>query len=106
MNITPIIEALVKLVVAVLCVAVIPYLKEKYTTAQLEMAYSLIKIAVQAAEQIYTSEQGTQKKEYVVEYITSKGLKSLKIDTKDLDSMIEAAVLELHSALYGAEKEA
>ena len=97
-----IIEAVVKLIVAVLCAAVIPYIKTKYSAEQLESISAWIKIAVAAAEQIYSSTQGSEKKQYVIDYLTDKGL---KVDTKDLDKLIEASVLELHSELYGTEKE-
>ena len=101
-DITAIIEALVKLIVAVLCVTVIPYIRNKYSTAQLESARVWIDIAVQAAEQLYSSTQGSEKKNYVVGYLLDKGI---KVDVKDLDKLIEASVLELHSELYGATKE-
>ena len=101
-DITMIVEAVVKLIVAVLCVAVIPYIKSKCSAEQLSEASAWIKIAVAAAEQIYSSAQGSEKKAYVIDYLTDKGL---KVDTKDLDKLIEASVLELHSELYGKDKE-
>ena len=101
-DITMIIEAVVKVFVAVLCVAVIPYIKSKCSASQLETLSAWIKIAVAAAEQIYSSTQGSEKKQYVIDCLTDKGL---KVDTKDLDKLIEASVLELHSELYGKDKE-
>lgn len=101
-DITPIIEAIIGLVMAVVCVMVIPCLKERFTQTQLDNALVWIKIAVQAAEQLYTSTQGTEKKAYVLKYIQDKGF---KINTSDLDGMIEAVVLKLHSQLYGKNKE-
>lgn len=97
-DITMIIEAVVKLIVAVLCVAVIPYIKTRYSASQLETARTWIAIAVKAAEQLYAAEQGSEKKNYVVSYLLDKGI---KVDAKDLDKLIEASVLELHSELYG-----
>lgn len=102
MNITPIIEALIKLIVAVLCVTVIPYIRSKYSSAQLEAIRTWIDIAVRAAEQLYSSAQGSEKKNYVVDYLKNKGI---RVDAKDLDKLIEASVLELHNELYGATKE-
>lgn len=100
-DITPIVEAIIKLVVAFVCVMVIPCLKQKFSQTQLDNALIWIKIAVQAAEQLYASTQGAEKKAYVVKYMKDKGI---KINTSDLDGMIEAAVLELHNQLYGTSK--
>ena len=101
-DITMIVEAAVKLIVAVLCVAVIPYIKTKCSASQLETARTWIAIAVQAAEQIYDSTQGSEKKQYVTNYINGK---NLKVDIEDLNKLIESSVLELHSELYGKDKE-
>ena len=102
-DITMIIEATVKLIAAITCVVIIPYIKTLCSASQLKSIDAWIKIAVAAAEQIYTSAQGSEKKQYVMNYLTDKGL---KVDTKDLDKLIEASVLELHSELYGKDKEA
>lgn len=101
-DITPIIEALIKLIVVIVCVMVIPFLKEKFTQSQLDDALVWINIAVQAAEQLYTSSQGAEKKAYVLKYIEDKGF---KINASDLDGIIESAVLELHNELYGTSKD-
>ena len=101
-DITMIVEAVVKLIVAVLCVAVIPYIKTKYSASQLETVSAWVKIAVAAAEQTYNSTQGSDKKQYVVNYLAYKGI---KVNTEDIDNLIEASVLELHSELYGKDKE-
>ena len=102
-DITTIIEAAVKLIAAVTCVVIIPYIKTLCSASQLKSIDAWIKIAVAAAEQIYSSTQGAEKKQYVINYLTDKGL---KVNTRDLDKLIEASVLELHSELYGKDKEA
>ena len=100
-DLTEILEAAVKLIAAVTCAFIIPYIKTLCSASQLKSIEAWIKIAVAAAEQIYSSTQGGEKKQYVVNYLTDKGL---KVDTKDLDKLIEASVLELHSELYGKDK--
>ena len=102
-DVTELVEIMIRLIVVVLCIVVIPYIKTKLSVEQLSELSAWIKIAVAAAEQIYSSTQGTEKKQYVIDYLTDKGL---KVDTKDLDKLIEASVLELHSELYGKDKEA
>ena len=100
-DITMIVEAVVKLIVACLCIVVVPYIKSKCSAEQLSEARAWAKIAVAAAEQLYTSAQGTEKKTYVMNYLTCKGI---SVDYSDLDKLIEASVLELHSELYGKDK--
>lgn len=68
----------------------IPFLKEKYTAERVLNVYTEIQKAVQAAEKKYQeSGMGTLKKQFVIDYINSKGF---KITEADLDVAIESAV--------------
>lgn len=100
-DITGIVQIIVQLVVAAVLTFVVPYIKKKLSTEQLNEALIWVDIAVAAAEQIYNSTQGAEKKAYVIDFIESKGF---KIDASELDKAIEAAVLELHDSLYGTTK--
>lgn len=96
-------EGLVKIILAVISLlgvivtsVVVPYLKQKTTKEQRDNVKFWVKVAVTAAEQIYKEKgQGKFKKEYVVEFLNSKGI---KITPKQLDILIEAAVFELNKA--------
>ena len=60
-----------------------------------------MKIAVAAAEQIYTgSGRGEEKKAYVLEWLRSHGV---TVDDEKLDAMIEAAVYELSQGVIPLE---
>ena len=60
-----------------------------------------MKIAVSAAEQIYTgSGRGEEKKAYVLEWLRSHGV---TVDDEKLDAMIEAAVYELTQGIIPLE---
>lgn len=96
-DITPIIQAVVTLAVALITAFVIPWLKNKIGAQNMDEFMRWVQIAVAAAEQLYDSMDGEKKKAYVVEFLSSKGF---KVDTEELDNAIEAAVLELHNALY------
>lgn len=73
---------------------VIPLLKQKYGKEKINNALEVVKIAVNAAEQIYSKRgQGDLKKEYVIQNLKEKGI---KISEDELDMMIEACVLELN----------
>ena len=97
-NITPIIEAVVTLIVALMSAFVIPYIKQKTNKTQQEEIVAWVKIAVTAAEQIYTgSGRGEEKKAYVVEWLKAR---NLKVDEEKLDALIESAVHQL-SGIWG-----
>ena len=94
-DITPIVEAVVAVVCAVVTCVLIPYIKSKTTTEQQKEINAWVKIAVSAAEQIYTgSGRGEEKKAYVLEWLRSHGI---TVDDEKLDAMIEAAVYELNT---------
>lgn len=89
-----IILALIGLLGTVITTVLVPYLRSKTTKEQREDIYFLVTLAVQAAEQIYFKPgQGEEKKEYVINYLYSRGI---KLTVEDLDMFIEAAVLELN----------
>ena len=71
---------------------IIPWLKEKLTAEKLERLVKLVKIAVEAAEQIYGSGEGQKKKEYVVSFLLSKGI---VFDVDEINTIIESSVLQL-----------
>ena len=92
-NMNQIEEALISLIAAVFTCVVIPLIRSKVTTAQFEKIKMYVGIAVKAAEQIYVGNgRGTEKKQYVVEYLEKLGL---KVDAETLDKLIEAAVFDL-----------
>lgn len=92
-DLTPIVEAIVALVAAIITAFVIPWLKGKIDADKLEEIELWVTVAVEAAEQLYTgSGRGEEKKAYVVEFLNSKGF---KIDAETLDKLIEAAVFNL-----------
>ena len=97
MDITNIIEAIITLLVAIITTFLIPYLKSKVDTAKLEKIKSWVKVAVEAAEQIYTENgKGKEKKQYVLTFLESKGY---IIDEESIDTLIESSVLVMNKQL-------
>ena len=93
-NWTEIIMALIGLLGAIITGVLIPYIRSRTTKEQRENIYTIVQLAVKAAEQIYFKPgQGEKKKEYVVNYLSAKGI---KLTVEDLDVLIEAAVKELN----------
>ncbi|MDL2206667.1 phage holin family protein [Eubacteriales bacterium OttesenSCG-928-N13] len=92
-DITPIANAIIALIAAVISAFVIPYIKSKTDAERLEKINMWVTIAVEAAEQLYTgSGRGAAKKAYVVDFLNSKGY---TLDPDSLDKLIEAAVFNL-----------
>ena len=98
MNITEILEAIVYIIMVMLSLFVIPAIKNKVGTQNMEEFLRWVDIAVAAAEQLYNSTDGPKKKNYVLNYLTTKGF---VVDDAELDLAIEAAVNRLHHELYG-----
>ena len=96
MDITNILVAVIMLLLASITTFVIPWLRTHNTQAQLNTWAMWVKIAVMAADQIFTSDQWAEKKQYVLNYLNSKGI---KYDSDTVNNMIESAVLELHAIL-------
>lgn len=93
------VEIIIKVVIptlgALITLVIIPYINSKTTKEQRENAYFWVRVAVMAAEMIYKEKgQGLLKKEYVVKYLTEKGIR-LSVD--DLNAIIEAVVNELNA---------
>lgn len=92
-DLTPIMEAIIALVVAVITAFVIPWLKGKIDSDKLEQIKLWVTVAVEAAEQLYNGTgRGEEKKAYVVKFLQEKGF---TIDPDSLDKLIEAAVFNL-----------
>lgn len=93
MDITPIVEALILLVVAFIGCFVIPYVRSKTSVSQRQELQAWITLAVQAAEQLYQGQgRGAEKKEYVIKWLEDHGI---YIDTDQLEVMLESAVYAL-----------
>lgn len=99
-NLTPIFEAVIALVIAIISAFIIPWIKRHTTAKDREEMLKWVEIAVMAAQQLYHNLDGTSRKEYVQQFLLSKGY---DISGREIDSAIEAAVLKLHRELEAAE---
>lgn len=93
-DLTPISEAIILLIIALITTFLIPFIKEKVDANKLAKIKDWVKIAVQAAEQIYIGTGlGEKKKEHVLNFLKEKGY---TIDPDKIDNLIESAVFELN----------
>lgn len=93
-DLTPIIQAIIALLAALVTYRLIPWIKAKTTNEQQTLMKATVKTLVYAAEQIYGAGNGEAKLDYVIQQLDGKGF------TVDR-CVIEAAVKEnLNNAIY------
>ena len=93
MNITPVLEAVIVLIAAVITAVLVPYIKSKTAVHQQKEINAWVRIAVSAAEQIFVGcGRGDEKKAYVVNWLLKRGI---SVDEDKLNAMVESAVYEL-----------
>lgn len=96
-DLTAIVVALIGVLGTVITTVLVPYFKSKTTESQRDNIYFWVKIAVEAAEKIYKeSGAGAKKKEYVKNFLAEHGI---ILDEKEVDVVIESAVLQMQNAL-------
>lgn len=106
-DITPIFEGIITVLVAVVTTILIPYIKSKIRIynqqaddlAQANVDY-WVKMAVAAVEQIATQAnqnlKGQAKKQYVINWLNEH---NIDVDEAKLDAQIEAAVYQLKNGI-------
>lgn len=102
-DLTPVLEGLISLVVAIFSIIVIPkfkaWLNTKLTASQIEVVKTIIKALVNAAEQIYanTSKSGISKKKYVMDMAKTKLAElGYSINDKEVEAYLEQAVRDMN----------
>jgi len=87
-DLTPLFQAVIALLAALITGRLIPWIKKKVDAENMNMLSAATRTVVFAAEQIYGAGRGSEKLEYVISQLEKKGF------TVDVDA-IEAAVKEL-----------
>ena len=87
-DLTPILEAIIALIAALVTYKLIPWIKAKTTESQQAILMATVRTLVYAAEQLYGAGKGKEKFTYVRQKLQEKGF--------DIDvDAIEAAVKEI-----------
>lgn len=96
-NITPIVEAIIALIAVIITTRVIPYIKSKTSVHQQTEINGWVKIAVEAAEQIFKGQgRGKEKKDYVLSWLNNH---SIALDEDTIDAIIESAVFKMKNGV-------
>lgn len=99
-DLTPIIQAIIALLAAVITYKLIPWIKAKTTNEQQAMLSAAVKTFVFAAEQLYGEGQGAEKFAYVVERLEEKGY---TVDPAQIEAVIKENLAALHAKKTDAE---
>ena len=99
---TFIFEFIITLLSTLVSCFLIPQLKNKLNKEKREKLLYWTEIAVKAAEQLYGSKTGQQKKEFVVAFLLSKGI---VFDVDEVTALIESEVYKLKSEYKTPETE-
>lgn len=91
---TFIFELIITLISALISCFLIPQLKNRLSEEKRQKLLYWTEIAVKAAEQLFGSKAGQQKKEYVVSFLLSKGI---VFDVDEVTALIESEVYKLQS---------
>ena len=91
-DITAIIECVIALIGALVSAFLLPYLKAQMTQDKRARLSFWLKVAVEAAEQLFGSKTGQQKRDYVIAFLLSKGL---VFDVDEVTALIESEVYKL-----------
>lgn len=97
MDITGIIELILSVIVTLMALYGLPALMNKFGAAKITSAYEIIKILVNAAEQLNkVTGAGDAKKRWVIERLEDY---NMQIDIEKVSELIEAAVLEMNESI-------
>lgn len=87
-NLTPIFQALIALLAALITYKLIPWIKSKTTAQQQENLRALIRVLVYAAEQMFGAGHGPDKLDYVLEKLDEMGY---KVDRSEIEAAVYQA---------------
>lgn len=87
-NLTPILQALIGLLAALITYKLIPWIKSKTTAQQRQNMAVLIRVLVFAAEQLFGSGHGAEKLEYVCEKLREQGY---EVNLPDIEATVYEA---------------
>ena len=86
---TPLIEAIIAVIAAIITMWVIPWIKAKTTNEQQAGIRATVRTLVFAAEQLYGAGNGEEKLKYVVEELSRKGI---YIDRFEIEAAVKEAL--------------
>ena len=106
-DLTPLFEALIVILAAVIAKHAIPWIKSRTTIAQQEYLLAAAKIAVYSAEKFYGAGKGDEKFAYALKVLREDY--GIELDLNKIEAVIDATIkemeqLELSETVWAAEE--
>ncbi|MBE5807098.1 MAG: holin [Clostridiales bacterium] len=91
-DLTPILQAVIGLIAALIAYRLIPWIKARTTTEQQAQYMAAVRVAVFAAEQIFGAGKGAEKMDYAINYLREKGF---DVDSREIEATVGEFINEL-----------
>ena len=91
-DLTPILEAIIALIAALVTYKLIPWIKAKTTESQQAILMATVRTLVYAAEQLYGAGKGKEKFTYVRQKLQEKGF---DIDVDAIEAAVKEVTIEI-----------
>lgn len=99
-DLTPVFQAIISVVSIIALLYLVPFIKKKVNAEKLSQILKWVETLVACADQIYERHEGAEKKQYVIDRLTTiLAEHGLLVDLAVLEDLVEAEVLRLHSEL-------
>lgn len=85
-DLTPILQAVIALLAALVTYKLIPWIKAKTTAEQQALLSAAVKTLVYAAEQIYGAGKGEEKLKYVIDELNKRGF---SVDRASIEAEVQ-----------------
>lgn len=84
-DLSPIIQAIIGLLAALITARLIPFIKEKTSNEQRQRMAAAIRVAAFAAEQIFGAGHGAEKMDYALAYLRDMGF---LVDSREIEAAV------------------
>lgn len=99
-DLTPVFQAIISVASVIALLYLVPFIKRKVSAEKLDQILRWVETLVACADQIYERHEGAEKKQYVIDRLTTiLAEHGLLVDLTVLEDLVEAEVLRLHSEL-------
>ena len=85
-NLTPILQAVIGLLAALITYRLIPWIRARTTNEQQKRIDAAIRVAIFAAEQLFGAGKGPEKMDFAVQYLADKGF---DVDVREIEAAVQ-----------------
>ena len=100
-NLTPILEAVIGLLAALITYRLIPWIKARTTNEQQMYIQSAIRVAVCAMEQLYGAGHGEEKLAGAIKWLAEK---DIVVERNEVEAVVYSELNNMRSIIFPADK--